>query len=173
MNQGDIYYTAFVDYDIEAVKIDWVGTQGAKVIRNNNVNKKRFVQFKHLFPTELLAIEEYNRRIKTRIENQVNFREALMRRQKELLKESERCYFCKESGLIHFHEHYHFCPECSAIYTFMITSETNCSHIKSGVPVAERVPWFKSDREANVYIDVDHHGHWCSVCRTPVKVGGW
>ena len=47
----------------------------------------------------------------------------------------EKCYFCGNNRTIGFKEHYIFCPNCSAIYTFMIVQRKTCDHISDETPL--------------------------------------
>ena len=83
------------------------------------------------------------------------------------------CYFCGNEETILFHEHYTFCPNCSAIYTDLMIQESNCDHVKSGVPVALREPWYAKNRNVP-FIKEDVLGFQkCSVCGKPCIADGW
>lgn len=84
----------------------------------------------------------------------------------------EKCYFCGKDA-IKFHEHYYFCPECSAIYTYLIVWKSNCKHIKDRIPTATRPPWYKDVRESKAYIEEVGENHRCSICKKPCSVDGW
>lgn len=90
----------------------------------------------------------------------------------------EPCYFCGNDNTVGFSEHYHFCPSCSAIYTFLIVHNKNCNHINDRTPVAIREPWFESARNGKKYI-VDYNEradvptYKCSICAKPVHADGW
>lgn len=100
----------------------------------------------------------------------------------------EDCYFCGQPRMIRFDEHYYFCPNCSAIYTFNIIIEANCNHIDSNkrIPIVSRVPsriinqWGDgqliriSPSVGKVYIEEDDHcDQTCSVCHQPCIADGW
>jgi hypothetical protein len=80
-----------------------------------------------------------------------------------------KCALCGYIETVPFHEHYTFCPDCSAIYTQMIVQEKNCDHIKDDTVVVEREPWYKSTREETIYIFEDA----CSVCKKKAIADGW
>ena len=86
----------------------------------------------------------------------------------------ETCYFCGQSKVIGFNEHYTFCPECSAIYTFMIIQRKSCEHITDDTPIAERSPWYKEYREKPHILSNSYGtGQKCSVCSKHVLADGW
>lgn len=87
----------------------------------------------------------------------------------------EKCPFCKSENLVAFHEHYTFCKECTAIYTYYIIrdSKINCEHITKNTVCADRPPWFRNIREATVYIEQTVESHACSVCGAEVIPDGW
>jgi len=91
---------------------------------------------------------------------------------KELLENTEKCKFCN-SEVITFDEHYTFCTSCSAIYTQMMVSETNCEHINENSLYVERAPWFKAARNTIPYIKVEADKCSCSVCGKQVMADGW
>ncbi len=78
------------------------------------------------------------------------------------------CFFCKQKGIVKFREnHMHFCPDCSAIYEYMIEQEKGCAHlVEDKSPIATRLPWYKEAREnAKPYIVESEDGtQTCSVC---------
>ena len=88
----------------------------------------------------------------------------------------EKCYFCDKST-VRFHEHYHFCPECSAIYTYLIVWKSNCKHIKDRMPTVIREPWYKElrmDDKKPYIVDTKASGkQTCSVCNKPCTSDGW
>ena len=88
----------------------------------------------------------------------------------------EKCYFCG-TKTIRFHEHYYFCPECSAIYTYLIIQQSSCTHITTGVdfPTVIRVPWYKKVRDNKIYIRDDYKddNQRCSVCSKICVADGW
>jgi hypothetical protein len=85
------------------------------------------------------------------------------------------CYFCGHPQTIGFHEHFIFCPDCSAIYTFMLILEAVCDHVEKA-PVIYRHPWF--DRDTNkpfIYAATldDQYPYRCSECDALVLADGW
>lgn len=87
----------------------------------------------------------------------------------------EECYFCGQPNTVGFKEHYTFCPNCSAIYTFLIIQESHCDHIDpdKDIPCVERIPWYKSARN-KVYIIKDTNGDQrCSICDSVCMADGW
>jgi len=98
----------------------------------------------------------------------------------------EECYFCKHPVTVLFNEHYNFCPNCSAICTFPMVQEINCTHINKRTPVAERPPWYREYRESKPYIyeesaEFKRHSLYeedgviqkCSVCHAECVADGW
>lgn len=85
---------------------------------------------------------------------------------------NKKCYFCGKEKTIRFHEHYTFCPDCSAIYTNLMIQETNCDHIKDGVVVATREPWYKKSRKIP-FIKEKGDIQECSVCGKRCIADGW
>lgn len=81
---------------------------------------------------------------------------------------SGKCYFCGEDT-VRFHEHYFFCPECSAIYTYLIVWSSKCSHIKEGIPTVLREPWYADLRNKKAYIKDEK----CSICHKECVADGW
>jgi len=84
------------------------------------------------------------------------------------------CFFCGGKETLLFNEHYHFCPECSAIYTNMIVQK-GCKHIHGDAIVALREPWFDGFRQT-----LRHDGKFylinemfCSFCGTVCVADGW
>jgi len=84
----------------------------------------------------------------------------------------EKCYFCGENT-IRFHEHYHFCPDCSAIYTYLIVLKSRCEHIKERTPTVIRQPWYKEVREGKAYIEDLDKWQKCSICGRACTADGW
>ena len=86
------------------------------------------------------------------------------------------CFFCRNQALVKFHEHYLFCPDCSAIYTQNCIIDSVCGHIKGRTPTVIREPWYKNKREnADPYITETPitHRRICSVCAEEVVADGW
>lgn len=84
------------------------------------------------------------------------------------------CYFCGNERTIGFGGHYIFCPNCSAIYTFMILWDA-CSHA-ADAPVLIRYPWF--DDKLNkpfIYAALldDQYPYRCSECDAIIVAEGW
>jgi hypothetical protein len=78
------------------------------------------------------------------------------------------CYFC---GAIHttivIHEHYMFCKDCTALYTFHY-DVTGCEHVENKpVPRALRLPWYEKARIKPYY------NSRCSVCKKRIRADGW
>jgi len=82
------------------------------------------------------------------------------------------CYFCDNEETILFHEHYVFCPNCSAIYTDLMILESNCKHVENGVPVALREPWYTKNRNTP-FIKEEGDMQKCSVCGKTCIADGW
>jgi len=71
---------------------------------------------------------------------------------------TKKCYFCDQPRTILTNEHCIFCPNCMALYTFMLVRESNCEHIKNGVPTVRHSPYkYKTDK-VHVYGDIE--GTW-------------
>jgi len=86
---------------------------------------------------------------------------------------NESCIFCKSTDLVTFSEHYTFCKNCSAIYTFNAVQEINCTHITKDSACVERPAWFKADRDSVAYIKELGDRQVCSVCGAEVIADGW
>lgn len=83
----------------------------------------------------------------------------------------ERCFFCGEYTTI-IDEHYHYCPHCYAIYTYLIVHETNCDHITDDCPTVMRVPEFKLADDPYIVNKSDEDME-CSVCGAQCVADGW
>jgi len=87
--------------------------------------------------------------------------------------EDEKCPFCGKGPLVHFHEHYYFCTDCTVMYTEMIVHKSDCEHIKEGVLTVHREPWYKDARN-KVYIKIMRNGgQECSLCGAACLADGW
>lgn len=92
----------------------------------------------------------------------------------------DKCYFCGHDELVLTNEHYYFCPNCMALFTFVIVwqgcgSVSEC--IKSGdrVPTTFHPPMYKEAR-SKVYIkrSITFNDSWCcSKCGSEVHADGW
>ena len=91
---------------------------------------------------------------------------------KHMLTSDEKCPFCKSEDVVPFKEHYSFCKECTAIYTYSAVI-TGCEHINKESTIAERPPWYKKDRDSIAYIIETGNVAKCSVCGTEIELGGW
>ena len=86
----------------------------------------------------------------------------------------EPCYFCDNSKIVGFKEHYSFCPNCSAIYTFMIVRNKFCEHISDNTPVVDRQPWNVKYRERPHILNINGGAtQKCSKCNKYVLADGW
>jgi len=93
----------------------------------------------------------------------------------------EECYFCGQPRTILFNEHYIFCPNCAVTYTDMMIQESNCVHIKSGVPVVISNPWYSGYNDSNrksmkthIYLlDGESTMQFCSKCNLKCIADGW
>jgi len=84
------------------------------------------------------------------------------------------CPFCEHKGLVLFHEHYYFCPDCSAIFTFNVVQKSNCNHLADRAPTAIREPWYREKRENTLYIKENPNGEQeCSKCGAECIADGW
>ena len=88
------------------------------------------------------------------------------------------CPFCKQETTVGFNEHYHFCPNCTAIWTSMIVVR-GCKHLiknKSAL-FTERESWFKKTHKndsAPYAFEAGGMGNrFCSKCRAQVILDGW
>lgn len=84
-----------------------------------------------------------------------------------------KCYFCNAEETIRFNEHWNFCGECSAIYTYMLIHESNCEHIHKGIPMVTTDCWFAKVRRAKVFIKYNSRGQVCSRCGEECYADGW
>ncbi|MGD9158304.1 MAG: hypothetical protein PVG39_07860 [Desulfobacteraceae bacterium] len=89
-----------------------------------------------------------------------------------------KCYFCDSEDIVIANEHYTFCRNCMALYTFMIVHEKDCDHINQGCPLAMHEPVYKSVREGKPYIakervEENRSETFCSKCCAYVYVDGW
>jgi hypothetical protein len=85
------------------------------------------------------------------------------------------CYFCGNERTIQFGEDpYIFCPNCSAIYTFMTVWDA-CSHCAEA-PVLVRYPW-NDDKLDKPFIYAalldDQYPYRCSECDQLIVAEGW
>lgn len=89
--------------------------------------------------------------------------------------EPEECYFCGQPNTIGFQEHYTFCPNCAAIYTFSIIQESYCDHIDpdKNIPCVDRIPCYKSDRDKVHIVEDDNGDQRCSICDSICIADGW
>jgi len=90
----------------------------------------------------------------------------------------KKCYFCDQPRTILTNEHYTFCPNCTALYTFMLVQKSNCEHIKDGVPRILHVPNYPyTIDKPYIYEGYEEEGHAifdrCSVCHTNCHADGW
>jgi len=87
---------------------------------------------------------------------------------------NKNCPFCNYEYIVNFHEHYHFCPECTAMWTKSILQEQSCDHVNDSSLEVMREPWYKNAREDKVYIITDLEGNQkCSKCRKECIADGW
>jgi len=90
------------------------------------------------------------------------------------------CYFCGLEELFTTNEHYYFCPDCMALYTFLIVhkgcgSVGNCVPVNSRIPTAFHPPRYKAAKK-KVFIkdSITFKDRWCcSKCGGEVMVDGW
>lgn len=86
--------------------------------------------------------------------------------------QEKSCYFCNHTKVILFQEHYIFCPDCTAIYTFMTIQKAFCEHIENA-PVIYRHPWFDRDTpKPFIYAALldDQSPYRCSECDRAVVI---
>ena len=92
----------------------------------------------------------------------------------------DACYFCGHKELFATNEHYYFCPDCMALYTFLIVhkgcgSVGNCVPVNSRIPTAFHPPRYKAAKK-KVFIkdSITFKDRWCcSKCGGEVMVDGW
>jgi len=89
--------------------------------------------------------------------------------------DEEKCYFCGQPRTVRFSEHWIFCPNCSAMYTFMIIVESNCDHIKDNIPYVIKEPWYNKMKHEKPYAHdtEDLKMQICSVCGKECVMDGW
>jgi hypothetical protein len=109
--------------------------------------------------------------------------------------EKKKCYLCGNEGLVKFHEHYYFCPECACIYTYVMIIESNCDHlqenhffrsrkiypnpVKEPTPTVIRDSWYKATRDENrqkgkaYIIEKEDDSQICSICGANCIADGW
>lgn len=95
--------------------------------------------------------------------------------EQEFTIQEEPCYFCNHSKTIKFHEHFIFCPDCSAIYAFMIIQEAVCDHVEKA-PVIYRHPWFDRDTDKPFIYAATLDSlfpYRCSECDNVIVADGW
>lgn len=83
------------------------------------------------------------------------------------------CYFCKSPEIIRFKEHWRFCPDCAAIYTWMVLLKIGCGHINAATPVVVSDCWYTKDRRAKTFIKENNRGQVCSTCGESCEADGW
>lgn len=104
----------------------------------------------------------------------MSYVEKMLKRDKKLAQRREKsCYFCGHMHTVRFAEHWTFCPECAAIYTYMLLLETRCKHIKDSIPFVSHDCWFKKYRQAQTFIKYNDRGQVCSKCGEECYVDGW
>jgi len=87
----------------------------------------------------------------------------------------EKCYFCGQPKVVRFNEHYTFCPNCAAIYTYLMIQKSNCKHIKDGIPLLIHMRWVKKDIKPYIYEEQLDDGEIqrCSICGKICIADGW
>jgi len=87
---------------------------------------------------------------------------------------NKNCPFCGYKYTVDFHEHYHFCPECTAMWTRSILQKRSCNHINDHSLEVMREPWYRKVRKNMVYIVTDRDGtQKCSKCGKGCISDGW
>lgn len=84
------------------------------------------------------------------------------------------CYFCENENTIEFQEHYTFCPNCTAIYSFMMLWDA-CGHV-ANAPVIIRYPWNDNHLDKPfIYTALldDPYPYRCSECDVIIVADGW
>jgi hypothetical protein len=87
----------------------------------------------------------------------------------------KECYFCGHGELFATNEHYYFCPDCMALFTFLIIQKS-CKHIKYGMPVAFHSPKYKAAKKKLHIRRTFQSGPWdwcCSYCGGECLADGW
>lgn len=90
---------------------------------------------------------------------------------------TNKCYFCSSKNLVFTNEHYIFCRDCMALYTFMEILESNCKHISNNTPVCLHAPVYKILRNRRPYIVISPENRlpeqYCSICTKKCIADGW
>ena len=89
---------------------------------------------------------------------------------------NEPCPFCGYRKVWLENEHYHSCSECKAEYTYLMVVESNCEHIKDGVPTLFKARATEFDFKKSTFIDAsnpDSDEMWCSECGKDCLADGW
>ena len=91
---------------------------------------------------------------------------------------NDKCYFCDNFETVGFNEHYHFCPNCGAIFTYPILQRKHCEHIDENMPLLIRKPIYGYDRDRKPHVIKTyllHNGpkQVCSVCGKWCCMDGW
>ena len=88
------------------------------------------------------------------------------------------CHFCSHEEVLAFNEHFYFCPNCAALYTFPIIWWKKCEHIKNRIPLALNKPCYKEaqekvhiSKEVSVFDGTDFM--CCSNCGMECHADGW
>ncbi len=110
------------------------------------------------------------------------------------IEKDKECYLCGHKGLVKFHEHYYFCPECACVYIYVMIIKSNCdhlqenhffytnktysNHVKEPIPTVIRDSWYKATRDENqqkgrVYIIEEGNSQTCSICGADCIADGW
>jgi len=94
----------------------------------------------------------------------------------------EDCYFCGQPRTILTNEHYTFCPNCMALYTFMLIHGSECNHVVGGTPVLLS-SIYKITNANKPHIFEDHEDLYsegdpgviyrCSKCLAQCHADGW
>ena len=87
-----------------------------------------------------------------------------------------KCWFCGSEEIVISNEHYIFCRNCMALYTYPIVSGITCVHIDKDTPLVLHECTFKASRARKAYIlewSSEAPEQYCSVCYKTVSADGW
>jgi hypothetical protein len=81
------------------------------------------------------------------------------------------CIFCNSENVTRFAEHFTFCKDCSAIYTFP-NIVRGCEHtVGKHLPVVLRLPWYEIDFP-DMVLELNGQ-YYCTKCWCRVWLNGW
>jgi hypothetical protein len=84
------------------------------------------------------------------------------------------CYFCGHPQTVGFKDHFVFCPNCLAVYTFVMVHEAKCEHVKVGTPAMIRLPdAFVAIEDKEFFYGTRDGQYRCATCDTESVIDGW